>query len=201
MYRLLRSTYSQIFTRRDLTAIVQVFIEAELFHWFDIFGPVKFYVLLDFVALVFADITITLKFFTVIFNLLLRWLDFRDFTLQLVKRVFLLFQFNSAVIFHFVASLRIDQQFSTRFIVFFQLVTELGFGLLQLVNVFFRPGYFLVKLSQTQIAARKSSPVSGDLSFQVRNLLSQFLQSPLQIPILSTTRLHNRTGLLFKQLL
>ena len=121
MHRLLRSTHSKLLTGWDLTTIVQIFIEAELFHGLEIFSPVKFDVLLDFVAFIFADVTFTLEFFTVVFDLLLRLFDLRNFTLQLIERILLLFKFFGAILFHFVASLRINQQFLTRFFVFVQL--------------------------------------------------------------------------------
>jgi hypothetical protein len=121
VHRLLRSTHSKLLTGWDLTTIVQIFIEAELFHGLEIFSPVKFDVLLDFVAFIFADVTFTLEFFTVVFDLLLRLFDLRNFTFQLIERVLLLFQFFGTILFHFVASLRINQQFLTRFFVFVQL--------------------------------------------------------------------------------
>ncbi len=101
--------------------IIKVSISSELFDRFNVFCSVELDVLFDFVALIFQDVSFTLKLLNVVLDFLFGCLYACHFRLELIKSRLFLVDLSLAVFFNLSAGLHIGKQLLSSLIILHEL--------------------------------------------------------------------------------
>ena len=101
--------------------IIKVSISSKLFDRFNVLRSVELDVLFDFIALIFQDISLTLKLLNVVLDFLFGCLYACHFRLELIKSRLFLVDLCLAVFFNLSAGLHIGKQLLSSLIILHEL--------------------------------------------------------------------------------